>query len=155
MLFWLWYSECIMDILFHLVATGAMGPSQVDPRDLSPGGREVCLLFIWKRKSKEVSKVLSLLLLVPFAASAGMTTHSRRCNCIREEDDKALRAGTSLFAADMSTDFMPLFIPLQSINGGRPPPHFMYDPSTFAFRSLSTLKPLSPIAPVEEPSCAY
>ncbi|XP_058692389.1 uncharacterized protein LOC131578032 isoform X1 [Poecile atricapillus] len=43
----------------------------------------------------------------------------------------------------------------QSINGGRPPPHFMYDPSTFAFRSLSTLKPLSPIAPVEEPSCAY
>ncbi|XP_005043278.1 PREDICTED: uncharacterized protein LOC101810167 isoform X3 [Ficedula albicollis] len=43
----------------------------------------------------------------------------------------------------------------QSISGGRPPPHFMYDPSTFAFRSLSTLKPLSPIAPVEEPSCAY
>ncbi|XP_026701743.1 uncharacterized protein LOC113478625 isoform X3 [Athene cunicularia] len=43
----------------------------------------------------------------------------------------------------------------QSINGGRPPPHFVYDPSTFAFRSLSTLKPLSPIAPVEEPSCAY
>ncbi|XP_017689737.1 PREDICTED: uncharacterized protein LOC108506851 isoform X3 [Lepidothrix coronata] len=43
----------------------------------------------------------------------------------------------------------------QSINGGCPPPHFMYDPSTFAFRSLSTLKPLSPIAPVEEPSCAY
>ncbi|XP_027644363.1 uncharacterized protein LOC101915276 isoform X2 [Falco peregrinus] len=42
-----------------------------------------------------------------------------------------------------------------SINGGRPPPHFVYDPSTFAFRSLSTLKPLSPIAPVEEPSCAY
>ncbi|XP_009674544.2 uncharacterized protein [Struthio camelus] len=43
----------------------------------------------------------------------------------------------------------------QSVNGGRPPPHFVYDPSTFAFRSLSTLKPLSPIAPVEEPSCAY
>ncbi|XP_053919037.1 uncharacterized protein LOC104062220 isoform X3 [Cuculus canorus] len=43
----------------------------------------------------------------------------------------------------------------QSINGGRPPPHFVYDPSTFAFRSLSTLKPLSPIGPVEEPSCAY
>ncbi|XP_039553959.1 uncharacterized protein LOC120497017 isoform X2 [Passer montanus] len=46
-------------------------------------------------------------------------------------------------------------IKIRSINGGRPPPHFMYDPSTFAFRSLSTLKPLSPIAPVEEPSCAY
>ncbi|KAF4798717.1 hypothetical protein TURU_061816 [Turdus rufiventris] len=46
-------------------------------------------------------------------------------------------------------------IQIRSINGGRPPPHFMYDPSTFAFRSLSTLKPLSPIAPVEEPSCAY
>uniref|UniRef100_A0A8D0GLN6 Uncharacterized protein n=1 Tax=Sphenodon punctatus TaxID=8508 RepID=A0A8D0GLN6_SPHPU len=43
----------------------------------------------------------------------------------------------------------------QSINGSRPPPHLVYDPSTFAFRSLSTLKPLSPIAPVEEPSCAY
>ncbi|XP_069656448.1 uncharacterized protein [Haliaeetus albicilla] len=46
-------------------------------------------------------------------------------------------------------------IKIHSINGGRPPPHFVYDPSTFAFRSLSTLKPLSPIAPVEEPSCAY
>ncbi|KAM6086297.1 uncharacterized protein LJ206_007693 isoform 1-T1 [Theristicus caerulescens] len=46
-------------------------------------------------------------------------------------------------------------IKIRSINGGRPPPHFVYDPSTFAFRSLSTLKPLSPIAPVEEPSCAY
>ncbi|XP_016846929.1 uncharacterized protein LOC100562670 isoform X2 [Anolis carolinensis] len=43
----------------------------------------------------------------------------------------------------------------QHINGSRPPPHFVYDPSIFAFRSLSTLKPLSPIAPVEEPSCAY
>ncbi|KAM7027079.1 uncharacterized protein RBU47_000356 isoform 2-T2 [Passerculus sandwichensis] len=46
-------------------------------------------------------------------------------------------------------------IKIRSTNGGRPPPHFLYDPSTFAFRSLSTLKPLSPIAPVEEPSCAY
>ncbi|KAM6459908.1 uncharacterized protein PHA67_008675 isoform 2-T2 [Liasis olivaceus] len=43
----------------------------------------------------------------------------------------------------------------QHINGSRAPPHFVYDPSIFAFRSLSTLKPLSPIAPVEEPSCAY
>ncbi|KAI1240639.1 hypothetical protein IHE44_0009073 [Lamprotornis superbus] len=39
-------------------------------------------------------------------------------------------------------------IKIRSINGGRPPPHFVYDPSTFAFRSLSTLKPLSPIAPL-------
>uniref|UniRef100_A0A8C3R603 Uncharacterized protein n=1 Tax=Cyanoderma ruficeps TaxID=181631 RepID=A0A8C3R603_9PASS len=46
-------------------------------------------------------------------------------------------------------------IKIRSVSGGRPPPHFVYDPSTFAFRSLSTLKPLSPIAPVEEPSCAY
>lgn len=69
--------------------------------------------------------------------------------------DKEFEARTSLLAASVSTDFIPLFIPLQSINGGRPPPHFVYDPSTFAFRSLSTLKPLSPIAPVEEPSCAY
>ncbi|XP_062980248.1 uncharacterized protein LOC134397484 isoform X2 [Elgaria multicarinata webbii] len=43
----------------------------------------------------------------------------------------------------------------QHINGSRPPPHFVYDPSTFAFRSLSTLNPLSPIAPVEDPPCAY
>ncbi|XP_053161912.1 uncharacterized protein LOC128349513 isoform X2 [Hemicordylus capensis] len=46
-------------------------------------------------------------------------------------------------------------IKIRHINGSRPQPHFIYDPSTFAFRSLSTLKPLSPIAPVEEPSCAY
>lgn len=115
----------------------------------------MCRLFTLKGRSKDVSKVLPLLMLVPFAAIASTTTHSRRCNCIREGDDKALKARTSLFAADTSTDFMLLFIPLQSISGGRPPPHFMYDPSTFAFRSLSTLKPLSPIAPVEEPSCAY
>lgn len=144
-----------MDILFHLVATGALGPSHVDPRDLSPGGREVSLLFIMKGKSKDMSKMLALLMLVPFAAHASMTAHSGRCNYIREGDDRALKARTSLFAAAVSTDFMPLLIPLQSISGGRPPPHFLYDPSTFAFRSLSTLKPLSPIAPVEEPSCAY
>ncbi|XP_020648794.1 uncharacterized protein LOC110078705 isoform X2 [Pogona vitticeps] len=46
-------------------------------------------------------------------------------------------------------------IKIRHINGSRPPPHFVYDPSMFAFRSLSTLKPLSPVAPVEEPSCAY
>ncbi|KAM5164703.1 uncharacterized protein ACMZJ9_007140 [Mantella aurantiaca] len=38
---------------------------------------------------------------------------------------------------------------------GRQPPHYVYDPATFAFRSLSTIKPISPIVPVEEPSCAY
>lgn len=27
-----------MDILFHLVARGAMSPGHMDPRDLSPGG---------------------------------------------------------------------------------------------------------------------
>ena len=69
--------------------------------------------------------------------------------------EKEFEARTSLLAAYVSTDFITLCIPSQSINGGRPPPHFVYDPSTFAFRSLSTLKPLSPIAPVEEPSCAY
>ncbi|XP_032646103.1 uncharacterized protein LOC116830622 isoform X1 [Chelonoidis abingdonii] len=46
-------------------------------------------------------------------------------------------------------------IKIRNVNGSRPPSHLVYDPSTFAFRSLSTLKPLSPIAPVEEPSCAY
>ncbi|XP_026551394.1 uncharacterized protein LOC113433190 [Pseudonaja textilis] len=46
-------------------------------------------------------------------------------------------------------------IKIRHINSSRPPPHFVYDPSIFAFQSLSTLKPLSPIAPVEEPSCAY
>ncbi|XP_061480912.1 uncharacterized protein LOC133383714 isoform X4 [Rhineura floridana] len=46
-------------------------------------------------------------------------------------------------------------IKIRHINGSRPAPHFVYDSSTFAFQSLSTLKPLSPIAPVEEPSCAY
>ncbi|XP_039193007.1 uncharacterized protein LOC120305356 isoform X3 [Crotalus tigris] len=46
-------------------------------------------------------------------------------------------------------------IKIRHINSSRPSPHFVYDPSIFAFQSLSTLKPLSPIAPVEEPSCAY
>ncbi|XP_075719588.1 uncharacterized protein LOC142760322 [Rhinoderma darwinii] len=46
-------------------------------------------------------------------------------------------------------------IKIRSINGGRQPPHFVYDPAIFAFRSLSTVKPISPIVAVEEPSCAY
>ncbi|KAM4694576.1 uncharacterized protein O3C94_005078 [Discoglossus pictus] len=46
-------------------------------------------------------------------------------------------------------------IKIRSINGGRQPPHYVYDPAIFSFRSLSTVKPISPIAPVEEPSCAY
>ncbi|XP_069092327.1 uncharacterized protein [Pleurodeles waltl] len=44
---------------------------------------------------------------------------------------------------------------IRSINSSRQPPHYVYDPSIFAFRSLSTVKPLSPKAPLEEPSCAY
>lgn len=46
-------------------------------------------------------------------------------------------------------------IKIRSFNGGRQPPHFVYDPAIFAFRSLSTVKPISPIVAVEEPSCAY
>ncbi|XP_069624439.1 uncharacterized protein [Ranitomeya imitator] len=46
-------------------------------------------------------------------------------------------------------------IKIRNINGGRQPPHFVYDPAIFAFRSLSTVKPISPIVAVEEPSCAY
>ncbi|XP_048387329.1 uncharacterized protein si:dkey-16j16.4 isoform X3 [Stegostoma tigrinum] len=43
----------------------------------------------------------------------------------------------------------------QSISGSCPPPRYLYDPSSFAFRSLSTLAPMSPMAPIEEPPCAY
>ncbi|XP_041418166.1 MGC86483 protein isoform X1 [Xenopus laevis] len=46
-------------------------------------------------------------------------------------------------------------IKIRSINGGRQPPHYVYDPAMFAFRSLSTVKPISPLVPIEEPSCAY
>ncbi|KAG8431482.1 hypothetical protein GDO86_018578, partial [Hymenochirus boettgeri] len=44
---------------------------------------------------------------------------------------------------------------IRSINGGRQPPHYVYDPAIFAFRSLSTVKPMSPLVPVEESPCAY
>lgn len=64
------------------------------------------LLFILMAKGKDVSKVLPLLMLVPFAASASMTTYSRSCNCIRERVDKALKARTSLFAALTSCLFL-------------------------------------------------
>ncbi|XP_064412658.1 uncharacterized protein SI:DKEY-16J16.4 isoform X2 [Latimeria chalumnae] len=43
----------------------------------------------------------------------------------------------------------------QSVNNNRPPPRYLYDPSTFAFRSLSTLKPISPMTAMEEPPCAF
>lgn len=81
-----------MDIPLHLVAIDAMGPDPVDPRHLGPGGKEVSPLFILKGKSKHMSKVLLLLMLVPFAAGASTstTTHSRRCNCIRDGNGKAL-----------------------------------------------------------------
>lgn len=51
----------------------AMGPSQVDPRDLSPGEREGRARMGVKGKSKDGSKVLPWLMLVPFAASASIT----------------------------------------------------------------------------------
>ncbi|KAM8946559.1 uncharacterized protein RCH25_049827 [Pelodytes ibericus] len=46
-------------------------------------------------------------------------------------------------------------IKIRNMAGGRQPPHYIYDPAMFAFRSLSTVKPISPLAPAEEPSCAY
>ncbi|XP_072407302.1 uncharacterized protein [Chiloscyllium punctatum] len=46
-------------------------------------------------------------------------------------------------------------IKIRSISGSCPPPRYLYNPSSFAFRPLSTLAPVSPMAPVEEPPCAY
>ncbi|XP_060712175.1 uncharacterized protein si:dkey-16j16.4 isoform X3 [Hemiscyllium ocellatum] len=43
----------------------------------------------------------------------------------------------------------------QSISGSCPPPRYLYNPSSFTFRPLSTLTPVSSMAPVEEPPCAY
>ncbi|XP_048830411.1 uncharacterized protein si:dkey-16j16.4 isoform X1 [Brienomyrus brachyistius] len=40
-----------------------------------------------------------------------------------------------------------------NLTGSRPPPRFAYDPSVFAFRSLSTIPPRSPLTPPEEPPC--
>ncbi|XP_053568632.1 uncharacterized protein LOC128658154 isoform X2 [Bombina bombina] len=46
-------------------------------------------------------------------------------------------------------------IKIRNINGNHQAPHYVYDPAIFAFRSLSTIKPISPIVPIEEPSRAY
>ncbi|XP_066559284.1 uncharacterized protein LOC136749172 isoform X2 [Amia ocellicauda] len=45
-------------------------------------------------------------------------------------------------------------IKIRSLSGSRPPPRYAYDPSIFAFRSLSTAPPCSPLTPPEEPPCA-
>ncbi|XP_041107050.1 uncharacterized protein si:dkey-16j16.4 isoform X2 [Polyodon spathula] len=42
----------------------------------------------------------------------------------------------------------------QRIRGSCPSPRYIYDPSSFAFHSLSTLKPQSPLLAAEETSCA-
>ncbi|XP_053315977.1 uncharacterized protein LOC128483730 [Spea bombifrons] len=46
-------------------------------------------------------------------------------------------------------------IKIRNISGARQSPHYVYDPAMFAFRSLSTVKSISPLVPVEEPSRAY
>lgn len=145
---WWWDSEKgIADyphlVLHTWVATGTMSPGDVDFRDFSPerGG----ILYTGGMGARRL------------AWAGAVCCKYKHDHSYKEVwgSEKEFEARTSLLAAYVSTDFITLCIPSQSINGGRPPPHFVYDPSTFAFRSLSTLKPLSPIAPVEEPSCAY
>ncbi|CAJ1074082.1 uncharacterized protein si:dkey-16j16.4 isoform X2 [Xyrichtys novacula] len=41
-----------------------------------------------------------------------------------------------------------------NLTGSRPPPRYTYDPSIFAFRSLSTVPPCSPLTPSEDPPCS-
>ncbi|KAM9465774.1 uncharacterized protein Hap1MRO34_015069 [Clarias gariepinus] len=45
-------------------------------------------------------------------------------------------------------------IKIRNLTGGRHPPRYSYDPSIFAFRSLSTAPPCSPLLSSEEPPCA-
>ncbi|XP_033861342.3 uncharacterized protein LOC117403361 [Acipenser ruthenus] len=45
-------------------------------------------------------------------------------------------------------------IKIRSIRGSCPPPRYIYDPSSFAFHSLTTLKPQSPLLAAEETPCA-
>ncbi|KAG7267735.1 hypothetical protein CRUP_026083 [Coryphaenoides rupestris] len=46
-------------------------------------------------------------------------------------------------------------IKIRSLAGGRPaPPRYTYDPAIFAFRSLTTAPPCSPLTPSEEPLSA-
>ncbi|KAI4803688.1 hypothetical protein KUCAC02_025344 [Chaenocephalus aceratus] len=42
----------------------------------------------------------------------------------------------------------------ENLTGSRPPPRYTYDPSIFAFRSLSTVPPCSPLTPSEDPPCS-
>lgn len=44
-------------------------------------------------------------------------------------------------------------IKIRNLTGGRHAPRYSYDPSIFAFRSLSNAPPCSPLLPVEEPPC--
>ncbi|KAJ8346110.1 hypothetical protein SKAU_G00303060 [Synaphobranchus kaupii] len=39
---------------------------------------------------------------------------------------------------------------VSNLSGSWPPPRYAYDPSVFAFRSLSTVPPRSPLTPQEE-----
>lgn len=61
-----------MDILFHLVAAGAMGPGHVDPRDLSPRGGGTCTLFSQWVGVRTQAK--SFTAYVALAASTSMTS---------------------------------------------------------------------------------
>lgn len=45
-------------------------------------------------------------------------------------------------------------IKIRNLAGSRPPPRYTYDPSIFAFRSLSTVPPCSPLNPGEDPPCS-
>ncbi|KAL4624265.1 hypothetical protein GN956_G18979 [Arapaima gigas] len=42
-------------------------------------------------------------------------------------------------------------IKIRNLSSSRPPPRYAYDPSVFAFRSLSTVAPRSSLTPPEEP----
>ncbi|XP_041109110.1 uncharacterized protein LOC121317343 isoform X2 [Polyodon spathula] len=45
-------------------------------------------------------------------------------------------------------------VKIRSISGSCPPPRYIYDPSSFTFRSLTTLRPRSPLTAAEETPCA-
>lgn len=45
-------------------------------------------------------------------------------------------------------------IKIRNLTGSRPPPRYTYDPSIFAFRSLSTVPPCRPLTPCEDPPCS-
>ncbi|KAL6105128.1 uncharacterized protein ACO6RY_06726 [Pungitius sinensis] len=45
-------------------------------------------------------------------------------------------------------------IKIRTLTGARPPPRYTYDPSIFAFRSLSVVPPRSPLTPSEDPPCS-